>query len=74
VDVAIDAGGVTVEIRNAPARLPPGFDFAQRRGIGTGLELVAALLPRSGATLSYRQEGDAVVTTLRLEPPVVRPV
>jgi two-component sensor histidine kinase len=74
VTVDIDAGGVTVEMRNAPARLPAGFDFAAGHGCGTGLELVRALLPRTGATLAFHQEGDAVVTTLRLEPPVVRPV
>lgn len=68
----IGAAVVTVTIRNAPTRLPPGFDFATGRGCGTGLELVRALLPRQGAALDFRQEGDTVVTTLRLAPPVVR--
>lgn len=74
VRASVDIGttAVTVTIRNAPARLPADFDFATGRGCGTGLELVRALLPRQGAALVYRQEGDEVVTTLRLAPPVVR--
>lgn len=74
VSVEIGTDGATAMIRNAPARLPPGFDFAAGRGCGTGLELVAALLPAKGAELEYRQEGDTVVTTLRLMSPVAQPL
>ena len=59
------------EIRSGPARLPAGFDFAQRSGCSTGLELLRALLPPEGATLRYREEGDDVVAELVLAPPVV---
>lgn len=74
VRVSVDVGAVavTVTIRSAPARLPADFDFATGRVCGTGLGLVRALLPRQGATLTFRQDGDAVVTTLRLASPVVR--
>ena len=41
------------------------------RGLGTGLELLCTLLPPQGATLTFRQEADEVVTELRLMPPVV---
>lgn len=59
------------EIRNGPAWLPPGFGFARSSAIGTGLELVAALLPPKGSKLEFRQEGDEVVALLELEAPVV---
>lgn len=70
----VDAGGVTIEVRGGPARLPFGFDYARGLGLGTGLGLVRTLLPRQGARLEFRQEGDEVVATLRLEPPVVTPM
>jgi PAS domain S-box-containing protein len=37
----------------------------------SGLQLVAALLPRRGASLSQVQRDDLVVTTLKLEPPII---
>ena len=60
-----------LQISNSPARLPDDFDFATRRGTGTGLELVASLLPREGASLEIQQIDDAVITRLRLRSPVV---
>lgn len=71
VSMEIENGKSRIVITNAPAALPAGFDPASGKGTGTGLELLKALLPRSGATLSYRQEGDAVITELVLEPPVL---
>ncbi|MCP5196960.1 MAG: PAS domain-containing protein [Gammaproteobacteria bacterium] len=60
-----------VVIRNGPAVLPTPFDFATSQGLGTGLELLRALLPPQGAMLTFRQEADAVVAELRLTPPVI---
>jgi len=60
-----------VVIRNGPAVLPAGFDFAAGRGLDTGLELLHALLPHQGAALTFRQEADEVVTELRLAPPII---
>jgi PAS domain S-box-containing protein len=59
------------EIRNGPARLPPDFDFDRSSKTGTGLELVAALLPPQGSRLEFRQDGDEVVARLELEAPVI---
>lgn len=67
----IENGKVSIVFKNAPANLPPGFDLPSSKGTGTGLELLKALLPRKGAALEYRQEGDAVVAQLVLEAPVV---
>ncbi|MCE1249718.1 MAG: PAS domain-containing protein [Comamonadaceae bacterium] len=38
-----------------------------------GLELVAALMPRHGAALQLRQEGERALAELRLQPPVLQP-
>ena len=66
-----DAGGVCVEVRNAPARLPVDFDFAGRRGLGTGLQLLATLLPSQGVRLRLLQQLDEVCAELVLQAPVV---
>lgn len=71
VVVAIDAEAVSVIIQNEPARLPPGFDFIQGKGISNGLELVTAMLPTKGVELVIRQHGDGVKTSLTLRAPVV---
>jgi len=64
-------GGAAVEVCNGPARLPAAFDFARQLNTGTGLELVATLLPPEGAQLTFRQRGDEVSAELRLLPPVL---
>ena len=61
-----------IEIRNAPARLPKGFDFVTGEGCSTGLELVRALLAPQGAMLEFLQEGNSVVALLRLSTPVIQ--
>jgi len=71
VALEINAATVNIIIRNEPARLPPGFDFAQGKGIGSGLELVAAILPTRGAELVIRQHGEGVEASLTLRGPVV---
>ncbi len=73
VRITLDGDGraMRIRVRNGPAWLPPDFDFAARRGIGTGLQLLGTLLPSRGASLSIRQEGDEVVAELLLHEPVV---
>jgi PAS domain S-box-containing protein len=53
------------------ARLPEGFDFEHSKGLGTGLDLVKALLPRHGAWLRLTNEPDGVLCELELRQPVV---
>jgi PAS domain S-box-containing protein len=60
-----------VRIINRARSLPPGFDFAAGRSLGTGLSLVRSLLPAGSATLSFQMQGDHVITELWLKPPVV---
>ncbi|MDD3608220.1 MAG: PAS domain-containing protein [Halothiobacillaceae bacterium] len=62
-----DDRGLWVEILNAPARLPPGFDFAARQGLGTGLRLVGSLLPSEGASLGFEESGGRVRTCLHIQ-------
>ena len=66
-----DGDAALVQVRSGPARLPPGFDFAQRRGIGTGLGLLGTLLPSQGAEVRISQHADEVLAELRLRAPVV---
>jgi PAS domain S-box-containing protein len=66
-----DGGRVRIRILNQPARLPPGFNFREGRGLGTGLELIRSLLPRPGAELTFSQSGDCVLTELILKTPVI---
>ncbi len=74
VQVAVSAadGGVEVVVRNGGASLPPDFDFPNRAGLGTGLGLVHALLPRNGAELTFSQRGAWVQALLTLRPPLIR--
>lgn len=69
--LAITSGTASITIRNEPAHLPAGFDFAQGKGLGSGLELVAAMLPARGAELVIRQQGEGVEASLSLCAPLV---
>lgn len=73
VILEVDAHGTHIAIRNAPARLPPRFDFAHKQGLGDGLTLVADLLPDPGAELRLRQLGDEVEARLSLRAPIMIP-
>lgn len=53
-------------------RIPAEFGFEDMSAFGTGLQLVSSLLPRTGATLAWSQQGDIVVTTLGLEEPIIQ--
>nr|WP_320116316.1 PAS domain S-box protein [uncultured Desulfuromonas sp.] len=55
-----------VRIVNGPAFLPAGFDFSRGKKLGNGLELVSALLPSNGTTLTFSQSGDEVIAELCL--------
>lgn len=70
VDLSTDDDGALIVIGNG-GELPPGFDFAARRGLGQGLELLAALLPTEHATLDFRQQPGRVLTRLALRPPII---
>jgi two-component sensor histidine kinase len=51
--------------------LPPGFDFESGSGLGTGLELVKALMPRDGASITFVGNDGYVRVVLELAPPVI---
>jgi PAS domain S-box-containing protein len=71
VSLDITAETARITIRNAPARLPSGFDFARGHGVGTGLQLVMDMLPAQGSRLVIRQDGKSVEASLTLSSPVV---
>lgn len=61
---------VQVTITNT-GQLPPDFDFPHSPTTGAGLHLIATLLPRKSATLTWEQQGEHVVTRLELAPPII---
>ncbi len=71
VSLRRDGDAVRVEVCNGPAWLPRGFDLAQGRGIGTGLQLLSTLAPSEGASVLIRQHADEVHAQLELRAPVV---
>jgi len=71
LSMEITEQGAKITFRSTPANLPPNFDIKHGDGIGTGLELVLALMPATGAILNYRQQGEAVDVEFILEPPVI---
>ena len=71
VDVRIDRNAVEITIRNTTSELPEGFDFNATKGLGSGLDLVKALMPRDGAELSITRDGSRITTCLSLLAPSV---
>lgn len=61
---------IALTIRNS-GRMRPVAGTHKSAASSSGIDLVRSLLPRSGANLSWRQEGGHVVTELLLEPPIV---
>lgn len=51
--------------------LPRGFDFARGAGLGTGLDLVKALLPMNGAGVSFSGNSGYVRTVVELHSPLL---
>jgi len=70
VRLSCDAQATELRITNA-GRLSESTDGEGGRKAGSGLQLVRSLLPRQGADLDMRSEGDTVVTLLKLAPPVL---
>jgi PAS domain S-box-containing protein len=61
-------------IRN-PGRLGPGLDFADGKGLGTGLSLIRSLLPQQGVVLGLENAEEGwVEARLDLGPPVLLPM
>lgn len=73
--VRLDAEGekAWVTIRNPSPPLPRGFDFAGGEGLGTGMQLVRALLPCEAASLVVGHAEGVTEVRLTLTAPVVVP-
>jgi PAS domain S-box-containing protein len=69
IEYSTDFSQASVRIANQGC-LPPDFDFLQHRRIGTGLGLVAALLPQADASIEWVQEQGVVVALLSLSQPL----
>jgi two-component sensor histidine kinase len=64
-----DEGAVRIRICNTGYFPPDAHGSGERH---SGLQLVAALMPRHGASILRMQRGDQVLTVLELQAPVVR--
>lgn len=72
VKVRLVSGGESARIAvTNRGSLPLEFNFARDAGLGTGLDLVKALLPVQGASVAYAVDPWEVTATLTLEPPVL---
>jgi two-component sensor histidine kinase len=66
-----DGEAVALAIDN-PGHVPPGFDFARKRGLGTGLQLIAALLDPPNTELEIHPlTHETLRATLRFTAPHV---
>ena len=70
VELSGGADRALIQVSN-PGELPPTFDFAARRGLGQGLELLSALLPAEHAELEFSQQDGRVIARLVLLPPII---
>ncbi len=61
---------VILTVRN-PGYLHSEFNYYSGKGLGTGLELVKAMLPGKGAELSIFEENNEVVAKLIISPPLL---
>lgn len=70
--VVLDQGSAqgVVQIMNV-GELPRDFDFSAGRGLGSGLGLVRALMPRSGMTIAFRQSESWVEVEVRIASPML---
>ncbi len=73
VKLSADDGVARVRISNPGVLSASGFDFAKGTGLGTGLNLVKALLPRRGASVEIIQVDDQVVVEIALTDPAIIP-
>lgn len=71
VSLRLGPRAVRIEVVN-PGGLPADFDLDRRTGLGTGLELVCALLPKRGLVLTIRGDNGQVSSALTLSAPVIQ--
>ena len=70
VGLSTDGGAARITVVN-DGKLPSQFDFDTGKGLGTGLELVQALLPTQGAHLAFSRTDGRVEAALELDSPVL---
>lgn len=61
---------VRLRISNAGAWTPPASD-PERGPVGSGLQLVTSLLPRSGVQMAHETDDDMIHVLLHFQPPVI---
>lgn len=71
IDLARRGPGIRIAIFNPGAALPAAFDYSRGAGLGTGLQLIKSLMPRTGAALRFETTDAGVTVTLDLAPPIL---
>ena len=74
IQVACDWCGheeISIVILNQSLPFQTGFDFSEKTGLGTGLNLVSSLLPPTGSSLDIQEEDGLCRTELVLGKPVI---
>jgi len=71
VDIARGVGFVEVVVRNRVDARSPVPQIASGTGLGTGLSIAKALMPRSGGTLSIARKAEWFEARLVLAPPAI---
>ncbi len=65
-----ESNSIILTVSN-PGRLPEKFDFHAGKSLGTGLELLKAMLPGKGAELKISEENNEVVAMLTITSPLL---
>jgi len=73
IRIAVETSPIQSRLRilNRPATLENAINIEHGNGLGSGLQLVRALLSATASELHITQEGDGVVAMLTLRPPTV---
>jgi PAS domain S-box-containing protein len=62
---------VRIVIANPAEALPAGFDFDAGKGIGQGLKLVRAMVPKKDMHVHFEHRNGSVSATITLRPPII---
>jgi two-component sensor histidine kinase len=71
VELTVKENMAILSVMNSCQECSPFPDFEHSTGLGVGLSLVDAILPKDGACLSLTRQQDRVYAQLILEAPVI---
>lgn len=66
-----DSDEVRISIKNPAEALPADFDFSAGTGMGQGLKLVRALMPKNNMQINYDFQNGDMSVMISLRPPII---